>query len=79
MVIYMGYKILMETVEEVSWKELEECMFDLRKFSDKLLQELCKSELSLQKCGLCDLQLLEDISKEIEKRGLSKSKKGKKK
>ena len=40
-------------------------MFNLSKFSDKLLKELCDSELNLQKCKLCDFQLLEDINKEI--------------
>ena len=52
-------------------------MFDLSKFSNKVLKELCNSELNLQKCNLCDFQLLEDINKEMQKRGLLK--KGKKK
>lgn len=56
-------------------------MFDLSKMSNILLLELCNSELDLQKCTLCDFRLLEDIEKEIKKRGLNKAKKkvGKKK
>lgn len=54
-------------------------MFDLSKLSDDLLKELSKSELNLQKCGLCDIELLKDLSQELERRGLSKLKKGKKK
>jgi len=54
-------------------------MFDLSKFSNDLLKEMSRSELNLQKCCLGDIQLLEDIAKELEKRGLTKTKKGKKK
>lgn len=56
-------------------------MFDLSKMSTILLLELCNSELNLQKCNLCDFQLLEDIAKEMKKRELDKAKKkvGKKK
>ena len=56
-------------------------MFDLSKMSNNLLLELCNSELDLKKCNLCDFQLLEDIAKEMKKRGLNKAKKkvGKKK
>ena len=50
-------------------------MFDLSKFSDKLLKELSQSELDLQKCNLCDFQLLEDIEKEVKKRELFKKEK----
>ena len=50
-------------------------MFNLSKFSDKLLKELCDSELNLQKCKLCDFQLLEDINKEIINRGMLKVRK----
>lgn len=53
-------------------------MFNLSKFSDKLLKELCDSELTLQKCKFCDFQLLEDISKEMNKRGLFKNRSKKK-
>ena len=49
-------------------------MFNLIKFSDKTLQKLFNSEKKLKKDNLSDKYLLADISKEIQKRVLRKTK-----